>query len=120
MAFQYFFCCLWREWITPRDLKVEKHFIISKIIQIDTAHSLTVCTNTCVVFTFESVDAPPGEGLALRVTLSGTQRSGFQKHQRDLNRVVFRRRRALCSHCAGFAGLAHRTGVLAPGIFTDK
>lgn len=49
-----------------------------------------------------------------------TQRSGFQKHQRDLKRVVFRWSRALCSHHAGFTGLAHRVGVLASGIFTNK
>lgn len=103
---------------TPRDWKVEKHFIISKIIQKDTAHSLTVCTNTCVVFTFESIVTPTV--LAPCATLSGTRRSGFQKHQRDLKRAAFKRSRALCSHRAGVAGFAHRAGVLAPGIFTDK
>lgn len=35
--------------------KVQKHFIIIKNIHKDTAYSLTVCTNTCTVFTYESV-----------------------------------------------------------------
>lgn len=70
---------------SQRPKKVQKHFIIMKIIHEETAYSLTVCTNTCMVFTYEFV-VTPCLFLARRVTLGGS----------DLD---FKSIRELCSDC---------------------
>lgn len=123
MAFSVFFFLLPLEWMNnPQRLKGRKTlYYRQNHPNRHNSSSYSMYKYLCGIHIWVRWHSPGGGGcLAHRAALSGTQRSGFQKHQRDLKRVFFRRNRALCSHGASFAWLAHRAGVLASGIFTNK